>query len=184
MLRCYVTASYRKSRDAIPSSHCANITSRRPSKPLRCGRYTALWPQFNTMFSNWFRLIFRNAGGALELEPESRLPGEQMQSTVRWFPPVHPLVKMNFDAGFRLGTLESRSGAVVRDNEGMVLAPCVHFNPSVPDSFAAEALACFQALSFARDMDFHAVEVEGDRWTVLSKLVATKIDSSGISPME
>ncbi|MBA0590733.1 hypothetical protein Gorai_019427 [Gossypium raimondii] len=157
MLRRYVTVSDHKSRDAIPSSRCANIASRRPSKPLRCGRYTALWPQFNTMFSNRFRLIFRNAGGALERELESRLPGEQMQSTVRWSPPVHPLVKMNFDAGFRLGTLESRS---------------------------AEALACFQALSFVRDMDFHAVEVEGDWWTVLSKLVATKIDSSGISPME
>ncbi|MBA0716023.1 hypothetical protein Golax_014890 [Gossypium laxum] len=103
-----------------------------------------------------------------------------MQSTVRWSPPVHPLVKMNFDAGFRLGTLESCSGAVVRDNEGMVLGPCVHFNANVPDSFAAEALACFQALSFVRDMDFHAVEVEGDWWTVLPKLVATKIDSSAV----
>ncbi|KAK5785378.1 hypothetical protein PVK06_039960 [Gossypium arboreum] len=131
VLRCYITASDSKSHDAIPSSHCGDLQNHYDATiTLYCGR--------NLMPCS---------------ELESWLPGEHMQSPVRWSPSVHPLVKMNFDVGFKLGTLESRS---------------------------VKALAYFQALSFVRDMDFHAMEVEGDWWAVLSKLVATKIDSSAV----
>ncbi|MBA0668572.1 hypothetical protein Goklo_001468, partial [Gossypium klotzschianum] len=55
---------------------------------------------------------------------------------------------------FRAASHVSATGVVVQDMEGFVLGSCTRFNRAIPDSFAVEALACLQALHFARDMGF------------------------------
>ncbi|MBA0783769.1 hypothetical protein Gotri_001426 [Gossypium trilobum] len=55
---------------------------------------------------------------------------------------------------FRAASHVSATGVVVRDMEGFVLGACSRFNRAISDSFAVEALACLQALHFARDMGF------------------------------
>lgn len=46
----------------------------------------------------------------------------------------------------------------------------VEINAHVVDAFATEALACLQALRFARDMGFHNIVVEGDSKTTNIKV--------------
>ncbi|MBA0816062.1 hypothetical protein Gohar_000764, partial [Gossypium harknessii] len=49
---------------------------------------------------------------------------------------------------------------------------------NIPDAFSAEALACVQALKFAREMGFTMIEVEGDSRTVISNINGAKEDKS------
>ncbi|KAK8510515.1 hypothetical protein V6N13_110035 [Hibiscus sabdariffa] len=53
----------------------------------------------------------------------------------------------------------------------------------VTNAFIAQALACKQAVLFARDMDFSSVIIEGDSLTVIKKLNASNSDKSTISPI-
>ncbi|MBA0751809.1 hypothetical protein Gogos_000709, partial [Gossypium gossypioides] len=72
-------------------------------------------------------------------------------------PPRDPYVKINFDAAFKEQERQSRSDSVIRDSE---------------------ALACVQALKFAREMGFTMIEVEGDSRTVISNINGAKEDKS------
>ncbi|KAK8662435.1 hypothetical protein V6N13_092009 [Hibiscus sabdariffa] len=53
----------------------------------------------------------------------------------------------------------------------------------VPDSFAAEATACIQALRFEADLGFQAVQVEGNSMTCLSFETMNDKYSLQIEPM-
>ncbi|KAG8472239.1 hypothetical protein CXB51_034466 [Gossypium anomalum] len=69
------------------------------------------------------------------------------------------LVKINVEYAITLWALwaashVSATGVVVQDMEGFVLGACTRFNRAISDSFAVEALACLQALHFAKDMGF------------------------------
>ncbi|KAH1032638.1 hypothetical protein J1N35_044812 [Gossypium stocksii] len=87
-----------------------------------------------------------------------------------WKPPQDPFVKVNFDAAFK-GTLhQSYSGFIIRNSRGQVMGSGTIFNKFVSDSFTAEAIACLQALDFARDMGFTHVHVEGDSRTTIVKI--------------
>ncbi|MBA0699071.1 hypothetical protein Goari_000740, partial [Gossypium aridum] len=70
-------------------------------------------------------------------------------------PPRDPYVKINFDAA-------------CKEQE----------RQNIPDAFSAEALACFQALKFAREMGFTMIEVEGGSRTVISNINGAKEDKS------
>lgn len=87
----------------------------------------------------------------------------------KWQHPDRRSVKVNFDAAFRQHLKQSSSGVVIRNNMGLVMGSGVVFHRHVADAFAAEALACLNAITFARYMGFMKVVVEGDSRTIIVK---------------
>ncbi|KAK8711269.1 hypothetical protein V6N13_146555 [Hibiscus sabdariffa] len=53
----------------------------------------------------------------------------------------------------------------------------------VADTFTAEAMACEQAVTFAIELGFCSVQVEGDSLSVIKKLVSAAPDKSILSPI-
>ncbi|KAK8580342.1 hypothetical protein V6N13_143452 [Hibiscus sabdariffa] len=88
----------------------------------------------------------------------------------RWSPPSTGLVKVNFDVSFDSSTSSSFSGIIIRDNEGEVLTAGCFSHSHVLDPFAAEALACHQALMLAHGLSFRRIVVEGDSLSVIKKV--------------
>ncbi|KAL4298105.1 hypothetical protein GQ457_12G009180 [Hibiscus cannabinus] len=62
------------------------------------------------------------------------------------------------------------------------MAACL-VSHDVAYAFIAVALACKQAVMFARDLDFSSVIIEGGSLTVMKKLNASNSDESIISPI-
>ncbi|KAL4379420.1 hypothetical protein GQ457_02G006440 [Hibiscus cannabinus] len=101
----------------------------------------------------------------------------------RWKAPQEAVVKINFDSAFSCHSRSATSGIVARDNEGFILAACAFPHSNVSDAFVAEALACLQAVHFAKDMGFLNVTIEGDSLSVCKKLNSSSQDRSLIAPI-
>ncbi|KAK8618446.1 hypothetical protein V6N13_132438 [Hibiscus sabdariffa] len=80
----------------------------------------------------------------------------------KWRVPRENEVKVNFDSTFIQQSMRSVSGVICRDDEGFILAACSLTHLSVRDAFMAEALSCLQAVTFAWELGFTRVVVEGD----------------------
>ncbi|MBA0770233.1 hypothetical protein Gotri_018893, partial [Gossypium trilobum] len=63
----------------------------------------------------------------------------------------------------------SRSGVVVRNDRGKVLASKFVFHKDVASSFAVEALACSQAVQLGESMGLAILVIEGDALTIIKK---------------
>ncbi|KAK8996593.1 hypothetical protein V6N11_081860 [Hibiscus sabdariffa] len=63
-----------------------------------------------------------------------------------------------------------------------ILAACSNPHSHVADHFQAEALACLVAVTFAKDLDFTRVIIEGDSLTIIKKRASEAIDVSLVSP--
>ncbi|KAL4302611.1 hypothetical protein GQ457_10G021430 [Hibiscus cannabinus] len=104
-----------------------------------------------------------------------------LPSPSHWIPPPGNLIKVNFDATFDNNSFSSSSGIVFRNNEGLLMAAAVFPHSYVPNSCAAEAQACLDAVSLAHELSFHNIIIEGDSLTVIKKLNSASIDRSLIS---
>ncbi|KAK8557234.1 hypothetical protein V6N13_013509 [Hibiscus sabdariffa] len=87
-------------------------------------------------------------------------------------------VKVNFDASFNQSLLQSVSGIVIRNSDGLLMAADSFPNSHVVSPEMAEALACEQALTLSKDLGFRKIEVEGDALTIISKLRHPTVDQS------
>ncbi|KAA3456600.1 reverse transcriptase [Gossypium australe] len=87
----------------------------------------------------------------------------------RWQHPPYQTMKINFDGAFDTKEHLSTPGVVVRDNEGSVLASKSRLHEKVASAFAAEALACREAVRLGIDMQNEDVIIEGDSLTVIKK---------------
>ncbi|KAA3483188.1 reverse transcriptase [Gossypium australe] len=87
----------------------------------------------------------------------------------RWQHPPYQTVKINFDGAFDMKEHLSASGVVVRDNEGSVIVSKSRLHEKVASAFAAEALACRDAIQLGIDMQKEEVIIEGDSLTVIKK---------------
>ncbi|KAH1067086.1 hypothetical protein J1N35_032073 [Gossypium stocksii] len=87
-----------------------------------------------------------------------------------WKPPQDPFIKVNFDAAFKVTLHQSYSGFISRNSRGQVMGSETIFNKFASDSSTAKAIACLQALDFARDMGFTHVHMEGDSRTTIVKI--------------
>ncbi|KAK8558797.1 hypothetical protein V6N13_098433 [Hibiscus sabdariffa] len=105
------------------------------------------------------------------------------QKNVKWFPPDSNSIKLNFDASFNNSTNSSVTGIVARNSQGLVMAACTFPHSAVADAFTVEALACELAVTFATDLGFNSVQVEGDSLSIIKKLNAATMDRSLISPI-
>ncbi|KAL4388182.1 hypothetical protein GQ457_09G012370 [Hibiscus cannabinus] len=89
-----------------------------------------------------------------------------LPSPSHWNPPPGNLIKVNFDATFDNNSFSSTA---------------VFPHSYVPNSCAAEAQACLDAVSLAHELSFHNIIIEGDSLTVIKKLNSASIDRSLIS---
>ncbi|KAK8684137.1 hypothetical protein V6N13_040169 [Hibiscus sabdariffa] len=101
----------------------------------------------------------------------------------KWEAPLENVVKVNFDSAFSHQMLQSVSGVICRGYTGSILAACSLPHKYVRDAFMAEALACHQAVTFACELGFTRVVLEGDSRTVIQKCQSFLIDASLISPV-
>ncbi|OMO56999.1 hypothetical protein COLO4_35519 [Corchorus olitorius] len=101
---------------------------------------------------------------------------------VRWKAPARGIYKINFDGGFQASSRLGGFGAVARDSEGKVLGAIAGPLLMVRDIFAVEALEALKAISWAKDMGFQDVALEGDALTIIRKLNSSSPDLSPIGP--
>ncbi|OMO94270.1 hypothetical protein COLO4_16438 [Corchorus olitorius] len=73
-------------------------------------------------------------------------------------------------------------GAIARDSNGEVLGAIAGRLERVSDSFTAECLAALKAITWARDMCFRNIVLEGDALTIIRKVNAPTINLSPIGP--
>ncbi|KAL4302002.1 hypothetical protein GQ457_10G000840 [Hibiscus cannabinus] len=120
----------------------------------------------------------------LELDSSIVVPASiSLVKDVKWFPPDGSLIKLNFDASFNSVSNSSVSGIVARDSHGFIMAACTCPHRGIADAFIAEAVACEKAVSFALDLGFRSVQIEGDSLSVIKKLNSKEMDKSIISPI-
>ncbi|KAK8683464.1 hypothetical protein V6N13_039524 [Hibiscus sabdariffa] len=101
-----------------------------------------------------------------------------LSSSSRWLPPSGNLIKVNFDTVFDSHMLSSSSGIVFRNHEGLLLAVAVYPHSHIPNPCVAEAQACLDAISLAKDLFFCNIIIEGDSLTVINKLQSGSNDMS------
>lgn len=97
---------------------------------------------------------------------------------IHWQPPTQNFVKINFDAGYDKNNKRACFGVVIQDFEGNVLYSKTRLHKDVPSSFAAKAMAAFDAIELGLQLGFSMIEVEGDSLTVIRKLQDKKLDKS------
>ncbi|KAK8713760.1 hypothetical protein V6N13_148970 [Hibiscus sabdariffa] len=102
---------------------------------------------------------------------------------VKWFPPDNDIIKFNFDASFNAESKSSISGIVARDCQGFIVAACTCPHFGIGDEFIAEVVACDKAVTFALELGFRSVQIEGDSLSVIKKLSSAMTDKSVISPI-
>lgn len=98
-----------------------------------------------------------------------------------WKAPRGATMKVNFDAAFCKNGFNSCSGILTRDNEGNAMASKYTCHSRIPSPFAAEAIACLDALMLCRDLGFPKLEIEGDSLTVIRKASSSDNDRSDIA---
>ncbi|KAK8480350.1 hypothetical protein V6N11_036395 [Hibiscus sabdariffa] len=100
-----------------------------------------------------------------------------------WSTPAANIIKLNFDAHFMSVINKSVSGIIARNSLGQIMGACAYPHTSIADPFIAEAKACEMAVSFAIDLGFRQIQVEGDSLSIIKKLNSIIADKSIISPI-
>ena len=88
----------------------------------------------------------------------------------RWKPPPATFVKINFDGAVFSKDKRSGVGAVIRDENGLVLGSCTKLLPQAYSAVEVEALAAATALTLARDLGMQRVILEGDSLIIIKAL--------------
>ena len=65
---------------------------------------------------------------------------KMQEKKVHWCPPPDGVIKVNFDAAFKIETYQGASGVVLRNAQGQVIAAKCKQHGSIPDALTAEAL--------------------------------------------
>ncbi|KAH1081692.1 hypothetical protein J1N35_021453 [Gossypium stocksii] len=99
-----------------------------------------------------------------------------------WRPPPQGFLKINFDAAFDKKEKKSCSGIIVRKPKGVVTESKEQIHTNISSSFAAEAIACLQAVNIGRELGLTHVIIEGDSLTVIKKIQNQNRDRSEIGP--
>lgn len=100
------------------------------------------------------------------------------ESVVRWFPPPVGRFKLNFNTTIFSDFNYSEVGAIIRNENGEVMAALSSKIPPVYDSEEEEVLACRRALEFAIDAGFLELVIEGDNANVMRSISSTSLDRS------
>ena len=98
----------------------------------------------------------------------------------RWSAPPAGFVKVNFDGAVFDDANRAGIGVVIRDNYGAVLASCSESIFQAYEAGVTEALAARKALSFAHELGFQNVILEGD---ALHLIQALKSQEQNLCPL-
>ena len=90
----------------------------------------------------------------------------------RWTAPPNGFVKINFDGENAESSRMSGVGVVIQDSEGAVLASCAEKLNQPFKAEDMEALAALKALSFAHELGFQNIVLEGDALNLIQALKA------------
>lgn len=123
------------------------------------------------------QLIKKYLGGLLRIVD---LKERRILQSVGWKPLRSFFVKINFDASFDKQENRSYFGIIIRNNLGNVLFTKTVRHDSIPSSFAADAMACFQAILLGIQVGLQHVEIEWDCLTVIRNLIKSRGERSVI----
>ncbi|XP_039063692.1 uncharacterized protein LOC120208488 [Hibiscus syriacus] len=133
---------------------------------------------FFLWLSNLFDSLSVNDRRIMEINASLHQPITTRNTSNQWIPPSDGKIKVNFDASFNRSTLQSVSGIVLRDSNGLLMAAGTYPNSFILNPEMTEAFACEQALILSKDLGFRCIEVEGDALTVISEVVSPTMDRS------
>uniref|UniRef100_A0A7N2LCN5 Reverse transcriptase zinc-binding domain-containing protein n=1 Tax=Quercus lobata TaxID=97700 RepID=A0A7N2LCN5_QUELO len=111
----------------------------------------------------------------LEAQDPKRVCPRVIDRAIRWIPPIHPRVKVNFDGATFNSKGSAGLGIVIQDGSGGVVGAMterVHL-PSSPA--VVEAMACRRALLFAQEQGCVDCSVEGDAEVIINSIVAREV---------
>ncbi|KAG8499231.1 hypothetical protein CXB51_005735 [Gossypium anomalum] len=100
-----------------------------------------------------------------ELQDMERKYDAKYSTLDSWKAPESGFLKINFDAAFDKGKNISCSGVIVKNFKGDVLASKSVIHDNISSGFAAEALACLQAVIVGKELGIKYVIFEGDSLT-------------------
>ena len=104
------------------------------------------------------------------LSSDSHLHRRTQHVQQRWEPPPANFVKINFDGAVFSKDKFSRVGAVIREENGLVLGSCSKHLPQAYSAVEVEALAAATALALAEDLGMQRVILEGDSLVIIIAL--------------
>ena len=89
------------------------------------------------------------------------------QCNETWKPPPATAYKLNFDAAIFADLDRTGVGAIIRNEQGQVMAAMTAAGPKANSSDEAELLACRRSMEFAVDAGFTKLIIEGDNVNVM-----------------
>lgn len=92
------------------------------------------------------------------------------QSLTKWHKPPPCFLKLNWDAACKQSSQQLRLGAIIHDENGMVIGSLKCSRVFHPDPFTAEALAFLIAVHFCKEAGLTNIVVEGDAPCVVNLL--------------
>ncbi|KAH1063305.1 hypothetical protein J1N35_028292 [Gossypium stocksii] len=104
-----------------------------------------------------------------------------MRRLEKWRAPRSSTVKINFDVAFNRQRKRSCLDVVIRNENGIVLGSKLVMHDNILTTFAAEAIACFQAFQLGLELQLSVVEIKGDAHWVVRKMQKEE-DRSEIMP--
>ena len=96
----------------------------------------------------------------------------------QWSPLLENGFKLNFDAAIFEDLYASGFGAVIRKEEGEVMAALAARGPLVLNCEEVKVLACSKALEFVVDVGFVELIIEGDNKSVMRNISRSQPNSS------
>ncbi|OMP04092.1 hypothetical protein COLO4_09952 [Corchorus olitorius] len=123
-----------------------------------------------------FLLEFQRCQSAVSIVAKS-------ESSSRWQAPREGVIEVNFDGSFLASDHMASFGAVARDFEGAVMGSMAGNLKYIDSAFMAESLAALKAISWARDMGFTDIVLEGDALTIIKKANSSGQDISPVGPI-
>ncbi|XP_065628321.1 uncharacterized protein LOC136067029 [Quercus suber] len=114
------------------------------------------------------RLILQTGWGQLSTTP----------TRTSWQPPPPSVYKLNFDAAVFSDLNYPRFWAIIRNQEGEVMAGLSVKGPFVHNSAKAEALACRRAVEFSNEVGFSRLVIEGDNALVINAISCSAENNS------
>ena len=100
------------------------------------------------------------------------------QCNETWKPPPTTAYKLNFDAAIFADLDRNGVGAIIRNEQGQVMAAMIAAGPKVKSSDEAGLLACRRSMEFAVDAGFTKLIIEGDNVNVMQAISSLHINCS------
>ncbi|KAA3481359.1 reverse transcriptase [Gossypium australe] len=152
---------------------------------LFCGALWAIWGDRNARVHEKTSKTGNEVAGFVrnyiqELDGVKTIVVKFPKAVSRWKYPPYQFVKINFDGAYDMKEQFSASGIVARDSEGEVLASKSKIHTNVVSAFAAEALACREAVQLGIDMKQRRMIIERDSLTIIKKCRNDSTDRSQI----